>query len=249
MGFAGLNKNLALLRHVKFHASADEALAALTPCLEHKGGSILSFLNAHAFNLAAHDPEFRAALLSSHFLFRDGVGLKIAARLFQVDPGANLNGTDLIPALLPQLKGKKIALFGSPAGVVPNVAQDWSKKFGLTIVDQADGFQGDAYYLQSVARSTPDVVILGMGMPKQEKLAVALSQQKDPPALIINGGAIFDFAAHIVPRAPKWMRSFGLEWAYRLSREPARLFRRYVLGNPAFLCRVVILRIFSKGLG
>src|SRR5690606_40821841 len=76
------------------------------------------------------------------------------------------------------------------------------------------------------------IIVLAMGMPKQEQVAVQLRDALNTPALLICGGAILDFAAERFPRAPLWMRRFGLEWLFRLLLEPRRLFKRYALGIP-----------------
>jgi N-acetylglucosaminyldiphosphoundecaprenol N-acetyl-beta-D-mannosaminyltransferase len=77
-----------------------------------------------------------------------------------------------------------------------------------------------------------------MGMPKQEQLARALREQGGAQ-LIVCGGAILDFLAGKVSRAPAFMQSAGVEWLYRLAKEPRRLFKRYVVGNPAFLLKLL----------
>ena len=83
----------------------------------------------------------------------------------------------------------------------------------------------------------PDLIVLGMGMPKQERVAHLLRSQLDHPCLIVCGGAIIDFMGGRVSRAPLWMRQLGIEWIYRFLHKPVRMFRRYVVGNPQFLWR------------
>jgi N-acetylglucosaminyldiphosphoundecaprenol N-acetyl-beta-D-mannosaminyltransferase len=80
----------------------------------------------------------------------------------------------------------------------------------------------------------PDVVWVGIGVPKQEKWMAAMRDRLDAPVLI-GVGAAFDFHAGLVPQAPDWMQGVGLEWAYRLSKEPRRLWKRYARYNPLFV--------------
>ncbi len=80
----------------------------------------------------------------------------------------------------------------------------------------------------------PDVVWVGIGVPKQEKWMAALRPRLDAPVLI-GVGAAFDFHAGLVPQAPPWLQGAGLEWAYRLAHEPRRLWRRYLRYNPRFV--------------
>jgi len=70
-----------------------------------------------------------------------------------------------------------------------------------------------------------------------------IREHLDGPMLVVNGGAILDFLAGRFPRAPKWMRTLGLEWLFRLVREPGRLFQRYVIGNGVFLWRAMRLKL------
>jgi exopolysaccharide biosynthesis WecB/TagA/CpsF family protein len=78
-------------------------------------------------------------------------------------------------------------------------------------------------------------------MPRQEQVAVLLRAALGYPCLIVCGGAILDFLGGKTSRAPVWLRRTGLEWAYRLALEPRRLFSRYVLGNPLFVSRALML--------
>ena len=96
-------------------------------------------------------------------------------------------------------------------------------------------------YLQLVRERQPELIVLGMGMPKQEAVAARLAAVGGP-CLIVCGGAILDFLGGKVSRAPQWLRHLGGEWAYRLLREPKRLFMRYVVGNPLFLLRTLLCR-------
>ena len=90
------------------------------------------------------------------------------------------------------------------------------------------------------------MVILGMGMPTQELLSAMLARELPGPVLIVNGGAILDFIAGRVRRAPGLMRRLGLEWLFRLLLEPARLWRRYLLGNVIFLWRTAQIMLSQR---
>jgi N-acetylglucosaminyldiphosphoundecaprenol N-acetyl-beta-D-mannosaminyltransferase len=85
-----------------------------------------------------------------------------------------------------------------------------------------------------INRSRADVVWVGIGQPKQEKWMAQMQDDLEAPVLI-GVGAAFDFHAGLVPQAPAWMQSLGLEWVYRLAHEPRRLWRRYARYNPRFV--------------
>lgn len=198
---------------------------------------ILAFINAHGLNLAWEKPEINALFSEADLLLRDGKGMEILDRRCDLDPGLNMNGTDFIPALLEQATGYKIALFGSRQPWLGR-AEDKLRARGHSIVSTVDGFQDDACYVAAALETAPDIVVLAMGMPRQEAVAISLrAALQNRPVLLICGGAIVDFWAERFDRAPAWVQSLGMEWAYRLFNEPRRLFRRYVIGNFLFLAR------------
>lgn len=199
---------------------------------------VLAFVNAHAMNLVADSEVFARDLIQADILLRDGSGMAKLFRLLHIRPGINLNGTDLIPKLIPRFDGKKIVLLGTQEPFLTNA----SNKILNELAPRSDvhvmgGFYPGSDYVSLCESLLPDLVILGMGMPKQESVARLLQQQLSKPCLIVCGGAIVDFLGGKVGRAPTWVRSRGIEWLYRLFLEPRRLFKRYVLGNPLFLLR------------
>ena len=111
---------------------------------------------------------------------------------------------------------------------------------GATVVVCIDGFQPMETYVEKIQGTTPDLIVLGMGMPKQELLAARLIKHLDQrPCLILNGGAILDFLADRFPRAPDALRRLRMEWMFRLLMEPQRLWRRYILGGLIFSMKIV----------
>ena len=203
---------------------------------------VLAFANAHAMNSLAKSASFFKALGSADVVLRDGSGMATLFKLLKIPPGINLNGTDLIPRLLRIYNHRCIALFGTQSpyldqgvkAVATNLAP------GSRFVS-AHGFLDVDAYVALAGVERPAVIVLGMGMPKQEEVAVALQAKIDFPCLIICGGAIIDFLGGKTQRAPPWMRRVGIEWIFRLAIEPKRLFHRYVVGNPVFLTRALIL--------
>jgi N-acetylglucosaminyldiphosphoundecaprenol N-acetyl-beta-D-mannosaminyltransferase len=87
---------------------------------------------------------------------------------------------------------------------------------------------------EEINQSGADVVWVGIGVPKQEKWMAQMRSEIEAP-LLVGVGAAFDFHAGLVPQAPNWMQEAGLEWAFRLAREPRRLWRRYMRYNPRFV--------------
>jgi N-acetylglucosaminyldiphosphoundecaprenol N-acetyl-beta-D-mannosaminyltransferase len=205
---------------------------------------VLAFANVHAMNSIVTSTPFFEALYSADIVFRDGSGMAILFKLLRIPPGLNLNGTDLIPKLIQQFNGRGIALFGTQN---PYLEQ------GLKVIAQklapqssyvcGNGFLDIDSYVSMATAHCPALIVLGMGMPRQEEVAAALRSALSFPCLIICGGAIIDFIGGRVPRAPFWMRKVGMEWMFRLVLEPTRLFQRYVIGNPLFLTRALCLGV------
>ncbi len=242
---AGLGAPLSTRPSVRLRALAEairpvasEAKEALiADLLSFDRPKVLSFFNAHALNLCWSSPEAYAHFSASDVLLRDGIGARILLGLLGRDAGDNLNGTDFIPALLDRALGRRLAVWGGEEAFVTEAARKLALK-GHAIVSVHHGFAAPGFYASLFQQEKPDLVLLGMGMPRQESLAVSLRALGERPCLIINGGAVVDFMAGKFPRAPRAMRRLGLEWLFRLGVEPQRLFRRYVLGNVLFLYRV-----------
>jgi exopolysaccharide biosynthesis WecB/TagA/CpsF family protein len=210
-----------------------------------KSFCIVSFVNAHAVNLACRNEPFCDALRSADVLLRDGAGVKILMRAMRREPGRNMVGTDLIPQIVAAVGSKSVALYGSSAQVA-ELAAAALRRQGVAPVTHCDGFQTAQYYVERVKTDMPRVLVLGMGMPKQELIAEAIRKQYAGPLLILNGGAILDYMAGRFRRAPGYLRHLGLEWLFRLYLEPGRLWRRYLVGNVSFLARTCIAAFHSR---
>lgn len=221
--------------------------ALLARVMDVNGVEVVSFVNAHGFNVSAKSSDFAHALTGSDILLRDGSGMKILMKLMGRDPGPNLNGTDLIPQIIAQYSqaGHPIALMGTQEPWLTNTANQL-REDGANITLTEDGFQAEEHYLNALSETSARLAVLGMGMPKQERVSMLLREKLDGPLLVINGGAVIDFMGGKVTRAPAWMRNLGIEWLYRLIKEPRRLFRRYVIGNVAFLWRALRLKLGAK---
>ncbi len=229
----------SLLSHVDIiEPEGEDVLVAALASVDHT--TVVSFFNQHAFNLAYSDAEFRAILQDADFLLRDGVGVELALTLLGVRVGKNMNGTDLIPRILVASKGKSVAIIGTQEPWLGKAVLAL-REAGVSITVAVDGFQREETYMSAVAFHDPDIIILGMGMPRQEKLAATLAKVPGRPRLIVNGGAILDFYAERFKRAPQWVRHHRLEWLFRLLQEPRRLNDRYVWGGAQFLLRILRL--------
>lgn len=202
---------------------------------------VVAFINQHAVNLVWARSDFSAALRSADILLRDGVGIEYFLKLNGCPSGHNMNGTDFIPKLVVAYAGRRVALLGTRPPWTGRAAAALGS-LGCDVVAHLDGFQEDEIYLRALEATRPELVVLAMGMPRQELLAARLSKTLSFPTVIVNGGAIADFWAGKQIRAPRVLREARLEWLFRLTQEPRRLARRYLTGGVAFLWRVAVLR-------
>lgn len=202
---------------------------------------VISFINAHGMNLASTNRSFMRNLLQSKYLLRDGSGMAILLKLLNKEPGLNLNGTDLIPRLVSCLQSEdsNLALLGTDNETLRNAIKNIESNYKFRSISVLNGFMNENSYLEEINKHKPKLIILGMGMPKQEKVASFIACRLNYPCIIVCGGAIIDFIGGKVSRAPKIFRMLGFEWVYRLLLEPRRLFSRYVKGNPIFLIRAL----------
>ena len=217
----------------------------LKQLIENKQSAILSFINAHGMNLASKNQAFHKTLLNSDYLLRDGSGMSLMLKVLSLPYGLNMNGTDLIPKILLHNKELPIALLGTEEPYLTQ-AKEKLQSQGLNIIYACDGFQNNELYIEQLKKLPiqPKIILLGMGMPKQEILSVMLKKELPSSVLIINGGAIIDFTAERFDRAPVLLRKIGCEWLYRLVKEPRRLFKRYVIGNVVFLAKIPLLYFY-----
>ncbi|WP_036771779.1 WecB/TagA/CpsF family glycosyltransferase [Polaromonas glacialis] len=211
---------------------------------------ILAFANAHAMNLLAKSEYFFESLCATDIVLRDGSGMETLFNQLNIPPGLNLNGTDLIPDAVSQFNGHCIAFLGTQEPYLESGVEFVQKNLApQSSCVRADGFLDDNAYISLAAECRPALIVLGMGMPRQEEVAIALRSRLTFPCLIICGGAIIDFWGGKTSRAPLWMRQSGMEWLFRLQMEPRRLFQRYVIGNLVFLARAMVFPAFDRRLG
>jgi N-acetylglucosaminyldiphosphoundecaprenol N-acetyl-beta-D-mannosaminyltransferase len=230
-----------------------EALDAIVRLVrEGRGGTVFT-PNVDHIVQAEHDALFRDAYQRTDLSLVDGTPVLWAARLLGTPLPEKLSGSDLFEPLVERAaaEGLRIALLGGGPGVGELAARNLRERFaGLQIVDTQAPRIGltatdeERACVERLARAKPDLVFVCLGAPKQE-LFSDRNRQNLAPAVLVGFGAAVDFAAGTLPRAPAWMSRAGLEWAFRLAREPRRLAARYLLRDPEFL-KIVAVQAFSR---
>lgn len=207
---------------------------------------VVSYLNAANFNLAFESPEFAGALRGSDFLYADGASVVFASRLTGARIPERLSAADYIDDVLERCAGAglSLGLIGGRPGVTEEFARRARERHPGIDIRLAESGYFDSAEFGSVRKrldsADPDLVLIGMGSPRQEEIAFRLA---DPsrPRVHWCVGALFEYSAGR-RRAPSWMRHAGLEWIFRLALEPRRLAGRYLIGNPVFVLRVLLRR-------
>lgn len=200
------------------------------------------FMNAHCCNAMQRDTAYALAVRTADVLLPDGIGVALAARMDGKALAANLNGTDLIPALLAQAAklGKSVFLFGGTPGTAQKAANTLATRIpGLRIAGTRDGYAGAQSADDAVAQinaSGADIVLVALGVPMQELWLHRNADHLDAP-ISFGVGALFDFLAGNVRRAPAPVRKARCEWLWRLAMEPRRMANRYLVGNATFMAR------------
>ena len=201
-----------------------------------------AFANADCLNIAYKNARYAEILNGADAVWADGVGIAVSARFMHTPVRGNVYGTDMLPLLCS--RGWSIYLFGAAPGVAEKARERLLAEFPMAKIAGVDhGFcktpEEESAVIARINAAKPDILLVAMGVPKQEEWIVSHRAQLNC-GLAVGVGGLFDFASGRIPRAPMWMRKLRIEWTYRLYNEPVRLFRRYVIGNPLFIWRVVL---------
>lgn len=223
--------------------SANEAVEILLERLLKRQGGRVYYANAHTIVTAAKNPQLAEALEHSDLLLADGSGVCWGSVLLDTPLIHNLNGTDLVPALCKAgaKKGLSVYFLGAKPGVAASAAKKLKANPGIEIAGVHHGYFPLAEtqkVLEDVRNASPHLLLVAMGVPLQELWINNYASQL-PGITCMGVGALFDFVAERVTRAPKAFRTVGIEWLWRLANEPNRLWQRYLIGNSIF-CGLVI---------
>jgi alpha-1,3-mannosyltransferase len=229
---------------------ASPAIALLDGRITSQCRTIVAFANKHALNIAFENERFRSILRQSVVL-NDGIGVDLASLiLFGKAFPQNLNGTDFVPYYLDNTRHRlRIFLLGGQSAIVDRAARLLSERFTRhQIVGHHHGFfsDGEISVINGlIKQSAANVILVAMGNPKQE-IWLAENLEATGAQLGFGVGALFTFMTGEVQRAPAWMRYARIEWIHRLVQEPWRLSRRYLLGIPLFIYRVIRQRFYRS---
>ena len=210
-------------------------------------------VNVHAINQAMKYPWMRDLFNGAAIVFCDGYGVLLGARILGHAIPERITYADWLWDLSAycEKNGFSYYFLGAKEGVAVKAAEKLKERFPrLHIVGVRNGYfnktgNENKEVIGEINRVSPDILIIGFGMPDQERWLLEHWEKIDA-RVALTGGACFDFISGVMRRAPRWMSQNGLEWLFRLMLEPRRLFMRYMVGNPLFIFRVIKEAITGK---
>jgi N-acetylglucosaminyldiphosphoundecaprenol N-acetyl-beta-D-mannosaminyltransferase len=222
----------------------DDTMEWMDATIAHGEQGYICVAATHTVMVCDEDPEFREAVLNSSLTVPDGQPLVWAMNALGGNLTDRVYGPDLMARYCERAaeNGTRMYLYGGRnQGALVQLALNLRQSYpGLKIVGgysppfrDLTEEEEDAIVAE-INGTEADVVWVGVGAPKQEKWMAAMRSRLDA-AVLVGVGAAFDFHAGLVPQAPEWMQSAGLEWLYRMAQEPRRLGPRYVRYNPRFV--------------
>ncbi len=226
-----------------------EAVECVEKFITQKKTHLVVTPNAEIIMMANQDKELFHIINGADLVIPDGAGVVWAAR-YNGDPmPERVAGYDLVQNLLHQAASKKyrIYMLGGSPGIVDKAKENAEKLYnGVQIVGTRHGFftkQEEPEIINEIIKCQPDILLVALGVPRQEKWIVKYMEQIKAPVAIGVGGT-FDVMAGAVKRAPLWMQNARLEWLYRLLSEPKRAIR--MLALPQFVLKVMTNKKISK---
>lgn len=231
-----------------------EAIEALMKWMNENWRSQVCFVNSDCANIAYKNEAYLQVLKTARFSLADGIGLKLAGKLLGREIKQNVNGTDLFPLLCEALSGsgKGLYLLGASPGVTEGVIEWIQKNYpDVTVSGAHHGYFSLAEepgIIKQIAESDADLLLVAFGAPRQD-MWIHDHLEAIGVNVAMGVGGLFDFYSGRTARAPLWMREMGMEWFYRFTQEPGRLWKRYFVGNAVFLYRVMIEKMRGKSLG
>lgn len=219
-----------------------------------EGKLLINTINAFSYDNARKDVLFSEALQKGDVLIPDGISIVKACRFLNAksQPKERIAGWDLFVYEMEKLNrvGGKVMFLGSSDAVLNLIRQRVAEKYPKIEVDTYSppykpefSDEDNEAMISAINHSNPDLLWIGMTAPKQEKWAYTHLDRLDVHCHIGTIGAVFDFFAGTVKRAPERWQRVGMEWLYRLLSEPRRMWRRYFIGNAKFIYYIMLEKI------
>lgn len=210
--------------------------------------ALVNTINAHSYNTAQKDETFAEALCKGDYLIPDGASIVKACRWLKAksQPQERIAGWDLFMLEMQTLYSRnpegRVMFLGSSEKVLSLIRERAAHDYpNLEVITYSPPYkqefsnEDNQAMIKAINEAAPDLLWIGMTAPKQEKWAYMHWNELNIHCHCGTVGAVFDFYAGTVKRAPLWWQEHSLEWLYRLLMEPRRMWRRYIIGNAKFL--------------
>lgn len=235
--------------------TVDQLHEELAQLIETDSHAEVLHVNVHGMNLSADNPWLRDYLNQAEIVFCDGAGIILGARILGQHIPERITYADWMWQLaeFAAARGYSFYFLGAKPGIAQTAADRMIAHFPeLKIAGVRDGYfnkdnghPDNEAVLADINAARPNILVVGMGMPMQERWLLDNWSRIDAN-IALTGGAVFDYISGDLKRAPTWMTDNGLEWLGRLLIEPRRLWQRYIVGNPVFLARVIRERLHHR---
>ncbi len=226
------------------NVTMDDAIETIFDAVERGERRFICFLNAHCVNVGASDSEYKAIMNRDDVIvFGDGAGVRLAGKLSGQPIRENVNGTDMFPLLCERAgeRGKSLYLLGARPEIPEEAGRRMVERVpSLKIAGTRHGYFNASEtdeVIEQINEAKADLLLVALGVPRQEKW-IAAHRDRLNPTVVMGVGGLFDYYSGRIPRAPRILRVTSLEWVWRLAMEPGRMWKRYLVGNVVFVCRV-----------
>lgn len=247
------NQNFANMLGVRIHILDENRLNMyINSIIENHGHEYILNVNIQAINLSFDNLWLRQYFNTSKVTFCDGAGIILGARILGYQIPKRITYADWMWQLAEHCEAFGFTMFflGSKPGIAEKAAQRLQERHPNLVIagthhgyfDKTPGSLENEAIIQQINAARPNILIVAFGMPLQEKWLMENWERIDAN-IALTGGAVFDYISGELARAPRWMTDNGLEWLGRLLIEPGRLWKRYVIGNPLFLWRILLQRL------
>ncbi|MCL2841944.1 MAG: WecB/TagA/CpsF family glycosyltransferase [Oscillospiraceae bacterium] len=224
----------------------EQAVEKALQLIEERNGGYVVTPNAEIAWICQKEPPVGELVSNAKLVLADGVGITLGARILGRPLQARVPGSDFIVRLFEQMarQGQSVFLFGAKPGIAVTAGERIMEQYpGLRVVGAADGYGEDAQVVDAIRAAKPDLLLVCLGAPKQERWMATYEGTLDT-GLMAGLGGMLDVFAGVVDRAPEWWRKWGVEWLYRLIKEPRRAKR--MLKLPLFLFAVIGERLRGR---
>lgn len=206
---------------------------------------LITYINQHCFNTSFTDREYFDILTSGFKIYADGVGLYLSLKFLGFHPLENFNASDLNQKAFDYFIKNRTPIYILGGKFDTSLILSAFIKKGVNIKGYSNGYEETVSLHDlalTISNSCAEVIIIGISVPKQEKIAHALFKLL-PDKSFLCVGNFLEFYLGTKKRAPEFLRNSGFEWLFRLSIEPKRLWKRYLIGIPVFVYHIIKLKL------